>query len=90
MDSPEEYGIDSDESTLLKSAVYEEDYDAVVIYHRALEIVNTLNEEQQEIFRRIFVEGDSQADVARDMGIKNRQSMTKRINRILEQIRKNL
>ena len=90
MNSPEEYGIDSDESTLLKSAIYEEDYDAVVIYHRALEIVDTLNEEQQEIFRRVFVEGEPQAEVARNMGIANRQSMTKRINRILAQIRKNL
>ena len=90
LDSSEEYGIDDDENTLLNSAFYEEDYDAVVIYHRALEIVDTLNEEQQEIFRRIFVDGDSQAEVARDMGSENRQSMTKRVNRILEQIRKNL
>jgi len=90
LDSPEFYGIDESESRIFESASYEVDYDAIVIYNRALEIVSTLNEEQQEIFRRVFVEGEPQAEVARDMGIANRQSMTKRINRILAQIRKNL
>ena len=90
LDSPEDYGMDADESRLFSSASYEVDYDAIAIYNRALEIVSTLSEEQQEIFRRVFVDGQTQVEVAKALGIKNKQSVTKRLNRILGQIRKKL
>lgn len=81
-------GIDDDKSRVCAESAYEPDYDTNLDYQRVLEIVSLLNEEQQEIFRRVFINGESQAAVARSMGIENRQSLTKRIARIKEQIKK--
>ena len=91
MDSSAEHGYDNDgKNPLLHAASYSVDYDAIVIFKQALEIVSTLNPEQQEIFRRVFIDSETPSEVAAAMGIANRQSVTKRVNRILKHIRKEL
>lgn len=88
IESLEDEGICQDKSKLLAGASYSPFEEVSSDVERLCEVVQMLTPEQQEIYRRVLIEGEPAQEVAKDMGIPSKQAMNNRLNKIKAQIKK--
>lgn len=88
IESLEDEGISQDKSSVLAKAAYSPLEDVPLDIDRLREVVQLLTPEQQEIYRRVLIEGEPAQDVAAEMGIPSKQAMNNRLNKIKAQIKK--
>lgn len=88
IESLEDEGISQDKSRILADVSYSPFEDVSPEVDRLREVVQMLTPEQQEIYRRVFINEEPAQDVAKDMGIPSKQAMNNRLNKIKAQIKK--